>query len=173
MRIAAQIANALSYLHSSVSVPIIHRDIKPSNILLDDNLTSKVSDFGASRYIPIDKTGLTTKVQGTMGYLDPVYFYRGHLNDKSDVYSFGVILVELLTKKKTFPYLSSEGEGLVAYFARLYDVGNLVEILDPQVVEEGGKEVQEVAQLAASCTKLRGEDRNERGEPFTGMRSVI
>lgn len=110
-----------------------------------------------------------------MGYLDPVYFYRGHLNDKSDVYSFGVILVELLTKKKTFPYLSSEGEGLVAYFARLYDVGNLVEILDPQVVEEGGKEVQEVAQLCSIMyeIKRRGSAYNERGEPFTGMRSVI
>jgi serine/threonine protein kinase len=74
LKITAKIANALSYLHSSVLIPIIHRDIKPSNILLDDNLTSKVSDFGASRYIPIEKLRLTTMVQGTIGYLDPVYF---------------------------------------------------------------------------------------------------
>lgn len=82
---------------------------------------------------------LTTMVQGTMGYLDLMYFYTGRLNDKSDGYNFGVLLVELLTSKKTFPYLSSEGKGLVADFASLHGAGNLVQILDPQVVEEGGK----------------------------------
>ncbi|CAL4989055.1 unnamed protein product [Urochloa decumbens] len=159
LRIATEIATSLAYLHSSVSIPIIHRDIKTSNILLDDTLTSKVSDFGASRYIPMDKTGLTTKVQGTAGYLDPMYFYTGRLTEKSDVYSFGVILVELLTRKKPFPYLSNEGDGLVADFVNLLAEGNLVQMIDPQVLEEGGEEVQEVAALAASCISLRGEER--------------
>ncbi|KAL6906244.1 hypothetical protein ACP4OV_003845 [Aristida adscensionis] len=159
LRIATETSCALAYLHSSISTPIIHRDIKSSNILLDDTLTSKVSDFGASRYIPMDKTGLTTRVQGTIGYLDPMYFYTGRLTEKSDVYSFGVILVELLTRKKPFSYLSSDGEGLVAHFVNLLDEKNLVQILDVQVIEEGGKQVQEVAKLAASCIKLRGEDR--------------
>ncbi|XP_062193659.1 wall-associated receptor kinase 3-like [Phragmites australis] len=159
LRIATETASAISYLHSSVSIPIIHRDIKSSNILVDDLLTSKVSDFGASRFIPMDKTGLTTRVQGTIGYLDPMYFYTGRLSEKSDVYSFGVILVEMLTRKKPFSYLSSEGDGLVAHFVSLLVEGNVAKILDPQVKEEGGKEVQEVAELAASCIKLSGEDR--------------
>ncbi|KAL6601434.1 hypothetical protein ACP70R_044654 [Stipagrostis hirtigluma subsp. patula] len=159
LRIGTEIAIALVYLHSSVSIPIIHRDIKSTNILLDDTLTSKVSDFGASRYIPKDKTGLTTRVQGTIGYLDPMYFYTGRLTEKSDVYSFGVILIELLTRKKPSSYLSPEGDGLVAHFSNLLVEGNLVEILDPQVKEEGDKEIQEVAELAASCVKLSSEDR--------------
>ncbi|PVH33732.1 hypothetical protein PAHAL_8G056200 [Panicum hallii] len=159
LRIATEIATSLVYLHSAVSTPIIHRDIKSSNILLDDTLTSKISDFGASRYIPMDKTGLTTRVQGTIGYLDPMYFCTSRLTEKSDVYSFGVILVELLTRKKPFSFLSTEGDGLVSHFLNLLDEGNLIQVIDPQVTEEGGEEVQEVAMLAASCINLRGEER--------------
>ncbi|CAN6282163.1 unnamed protein product [Urochloa humidicola] len=159
LRIASETAKAIAYLHSSVSIPIIHRDIKSSNILLDDTMTSKVSDFGASRYAPMDETGLSTKVQGTIGYLDPSYFYTGRLTERSDVFSFGVILVELLTRKKPFSYLTSDGEGLVSHFVSLHEEGNVSQILDPQVIEEGGKEVQEIAVLAASCINLRAEER--------------
>ncbi|CAO2148069.1 unnamed protein product [Urochloa humidicola] len=159
LRIATEIASSLAYLHSAVSIPIIHRDIKSSNILLDDTLTSKVSDFGASRYIPMDKTGLTTRIQGTRGYMDPMCFYTGRLTEKSDVYSFGVILMELLTRKKPFSYLSSEGDGLTGHFVNLHTKGNLMKIIDPQVIEEGGDDVQEVATLAASCVNFRGEER--------------
>ncbi|KAF8711216.1 hypothetical protein HU200_029232 [Digitaria exilis] len=160
LRIATEIATSLAYLHSAVSIPIIHRDIKSSNVLLDDTLTAKVSDFGASRYIPVDKTGLTTRVQGTIGYLDPMYFQTNRLTEKSDVYSFGVILVELLTRKKPFSYLSPEADGLVSHFLDLHVEGNLIQIIDPQVIEEGGEEVQEVAALAASCINLlRGDER--------------
>ncbi|XP_066333507.1 wall-associated receptor kinase 3-like [Miscanthus floridulus] len=145
---------------SSVSIPIIHRDIKSSNILLDDTMTSKISDFGASRYIPIDNTGLTTRIQGTFGYLDPECFQTGRLTEKSDVYSFGVIFVELLTRKKpTCSHLSNEYGGLVPHFLNLLASRNLDQIMDPQVLEEGGTEVQQVVMIAASCINIRGEER--------------
>ncbi|XP_037410670.1 wall-associated receptor kinase 3-like isoform X1 [Triticum dicoccoides] len=159
LRIATETARSLAHLHSTASVPIIHRDIKSINILLDDTLTAKVADFGASRYVPVDRSGITTRVQGTRGYLDPMYFYTGRLTEKSDVYSFGVLLLELLTRKKPFSYISSEDEGLVSHFSTLFTQGNLPAILDPQVMEEGGSEMEEVAAIAVMCITLRGEDR--------------
>jgi serine/threonine protein kinase len=187
MRIAAEVAKAISYLHASASMPIFHRDIKSSNVLLDDALTAKVSDFGASRYISIDQTGVTTAVQGTMGYLDPMYYYNGRLTDKSDVFSFGVLLIELLTRKRPYVYRSVDDDGLVSHFVSLLAEGKLVDILDPQVMEEEDGEIQEIATLAATCTKLKGEDRptmrevemtlesvlvNKRQVPFNGTRQA-
>lgn len=75
VRIGLEVAWALVYLHSATAIPILHRGIKTSNILFYDNLIVKIFDFGASRYIPIDQTEVTTVIQGTIGYLDPMYYY--------------------------------------------------------------------------------------------------
>jgi serine/threonine protein kinase len=158
LRIALEVARALAYLHSAASVPIFHRDIKSSNILLDDSLTAKVSDFGASRYISLNRTEVTASIQGTMGYVDPAYYYTNKLTDKSDVFSFGVLLIELLTREKPFVF-TCNGDSLVTRFHSLLMEGDLVQIIDPQVKEDEDGRVQEVAELAARCTLLKQQER--------------
>ncbi|KAF3451042.1 hypothetical protein FNV43_RR07131 [Rhamnella rubrinervis] len=158
--IAAETAGALSYLHSAASTPIIHRDIKSSNILLD-KYTAKVSDFGASRLVPLDQTEVATMVQGTLGYLDPEYLHTNQLTEKSDVYSFGVVVVELLTGKKALSFDRPEEEmNLAKYFLHSLKQGRLFEIVESNIVKEENREqVQEVAELAKRCLNLRGDDR--------------
>ena len=160
MRIALEIARSLAYLHSAASVSIIHRDIKTTNILLDDRLIAKISDFGASRGMPIDQTAVTTTIQGTFGYLDPEYYQTSRLTEKSDVYSFGVILVELLTRRRPSSYISPEGFNLVSQFVLLVNGDRLCDMLDPQVTEEAKEgEANEVAAIAVMCLNPKGEDR--------------
>ncbi|KAL6952253.1 Wall-associated receptor kinase-like 1, partial [Sarracenia purpurea var. burkii] len=165
VRIAAEVAGALSHLHNTASVPIYHRDVKSANILLDDKYRAKVSDFGTSRSIAIDQTHLTTLVQGTFGYLDPEYFHSGQFTDKSDVYSFGVVIVELLTGQKAISAARlEEGRSLATYFVQALEENRVAEILDPRILKEERRrgrdqEMVAVAQLARGCLNLSGKKR--------------
>ncbi|PRQ29727.1 putative transferase, protein kinase RLK-Pelle-WAK family [Rosa chinensis] len=161
LKIASETAGALAYLHSSTSTPIIHRDVKATNILLDDNYTAKVSDFGASRFIPLDQTELATLVQGTLGYLDPEYFHSNQLTEKSDVYSFGVVLAELLTSRVALSFARPDAERcLASFFVSSIEKDCLIEILDADIVNEGNIDTAEqVAYLAKRCLGIRGEER--------------
>ncbi|CAA2982206.1 Serine threonine kinase [Olea europaea subsp. europaea] len=169
LRIATEAAGVLAYLHSAASPPIIHRDVKSANILLDSSYTAKVSDFGASRLVPLDQTQLSTMVQGTFGYLvlqptflsNPEYMQTNQLTEKSDVYSFGVVLVELLTGKKALSYDRPEEErNLASYFLSTLKQGRLFQILDDNNICEGNSEqLIAVSMLVRRCLHVKGEDR--------------
>uniref|UniRef100_K3XVU4 Protein kinase domain-containing protein n=1 Tax=Setaria italica TaxID=4555 RepID=K3XVU4_SETIT len=178
IRIAHESALAMDYLHSCASPPILHGDVKSSNILLDDNYSAKVSDFGASIVAPTDESQFVTLVQGTCGYLDPEYMQTCQLTDKSDVYSFGVVLLELITGKKALSLQGPESErSLSMRFLCALKEGRLMDVIDDHIKgEENVGLLEEVADLARQCLEMAGENRpamREVAERLDRLRKVM
>ncbi|KAL0282252.1 UNVERIFIED_CONTAM: Rust resistance kinase Lr10 [Sesamum radiatum] len=93
----------IEYLHRGCDIQILHFDIKPHNILLDDNFTPKISDFGLAKFYSTEKATVTlTAARGTIGYVAPELINRniGDVSYKADVYSFGMLLMEMLDLKR-------------------------------------------------------------------------
>jgi len=102
--IALGIARGIEYLHQGCDQRILHFDIKPHNILLDDNFSPKISDFGLAKLCSKDQSAVSmTTARGTMGYIAPEVFSRnfGNVSSKSDVYSYGMVLLEMVGGRKT------------------------------------------------------------------------
>lgn len=93
---ANQICDVLNYLHSALPDPIIYRDMKPSNIILADDGTIKLIDFGIAREYK-KGSGSDTVFIGTRGYAAPEQYGGGRTNASTDIYSLGVTLYHLLT----------------------------------------------------------------------------
>ncbi|KAM3343205.1 cold-responsive protein kinase 1 [Capsicum galapagoense] len=130
-KICVGVAKGLAYLHEQVKPHIIHRDIKASNILLDKDLTPKISDFGLAKLIPPNATHVSTRVAGTIGYLAPEYAIRGQATRKSDVYSYGVLLIEIVTGRcNTNSRLPIDEQYLLERTWQLYERKELVLLVD-------------------------------------------
>ncbi|XP_048129868.1 wall-associated receptor kinase 2-like [Rhodamnia argentea] len=161
LRIASEAALALEYLHSLADPPVIHSDVKSMNILLDDQYSAKVSDFGASVLISPGKTHIAERIQGTIGYIDPEYLITGELTTKSDVYSFGVILVELLTgEKPTRRAKFGEKINILQSFISAVEDGTLLRMTNFEASNEGEQwEIEGVGSLARRCLNYDGPSR--------------
>jgi hypothetical protein len=98
---AAQISTVLSHAHA---VPVVHRDLKPDNVIVADDGTLKVLDFGIAAILRTDVTKLTTagQVIGTSQYMSPEQIRGAQITPGSDLYALGCILHELLCGQPVF-----------------------------------------------------------------------
>jgi len=111
VELAVAVADGLSFAHEH---GFVHRDVKPQNVLLSENGTVKVTDFGIARSLDVEHgVTQTGTVVGTGEYLAPEQASGGAVSPATDVYSLGVVLWEMLTGRVPF-----EGDNFVAVAMR-------------------------------------------------------
>ena len=94
-----QILAALQHAHDK---GIVHQDIKPQNIMLLQDGTIKVTDFGIARFSRVDNDTTSENAIGSVHYISPEQARGEMTDDKADIYSVGVVMYEMLTGKLPF-----------------------------------------------------------------------
>ncbi|XP_040363117.1 probable LRR receptor-like serine/threonine-protein kinase At3g47570 [Rosa chinensis] len=121
----------------------VHCDLKPSNILLDNDLTGRVSDFGLARFLSKPNNISTNlpsviKLRGPVSYVAPEYETGSEASTYGDVYSFGILLLEMFTGKKSTDDMFSYRLNLHKFVSMSYFEGVFSEIADPRLLLQGG-----------------------------------
>ncbi|PHT90638.1 hypothetical protein T459_05751 [Capsicum annuum] len=155
------VAKGLAYMHHDSRLTIIHRDLKASNVLLDREMTPKISHLGLSRVFEDNVEEKTQHVIGTRGYMPPEYLQNGYYSTTSDVFSFGILALEIVSGERNWNYRHPIYDvGLVGYAWRIWTEGTAIELLDPLIEKPADcNEVLGCILVGLLCCERRTEDR--------------
>ncbi|PVH35565.1 hypothetical protein PAHAL_7G214700 [Panicum hallii] len=175
IKIALGAARGLAYLHEDANPHVIHRDFKASNVLLENDFTPKVADFGLAKEASDGMDHISTQVMGTFGYVAPEYAMTGHLLVKSDVYSYGVVLLELLSGRKPVDMTQPPGSENLVTWARplLTTREGLQRLVDPSL--PAGYDFEKLAKAAAiasMCVHVEASQRPFMGEVVQALKLI-
>lgn len=171
LKIAREIADAVTYLHTQFPRIIINRDLKLKNIFLDENWTAKLTSFSLSIPIPEGESGVEDMVVGTTGHGENEYMTTGFVTENVDVYSLGAMMLSLLTGKSwsnPHPYEDDSYMRLPDYVEECLRQGVFTKLIDPSMLNSVDENVPDhsrvqmeaFVELSLRCVGLRpGEDK--------------
>eukprot|EP01018_Ginkgo_biloba_P029422 Gb_11994 [translate_table: standard] len=182
VKIAIDIAHAMEYLHHHSPVQVVHCDLKPANVLLDENMTARVADFGIARITcenSMDLYTSTIKVKGSVGYIAPEYGQDGMVSAKGDVYSYGILLLEILTRRRPTDEMFSGGLNLQKWVNMAFPE-KMVEVVDECLFTNVSDEeqhkiyecVREMMGVGLACTKEMPQQRPQMGDVVRALESI-
>ncbi|CAN6201016.1 unnamed protein product [Urochloa humidicola] len=137
--IAVDIANGLNYLHSSCEPPIIHCDLKPSNVLLSEDMTACIGDFGLAKLLleygtsPLHLHANVTCPTSTLLFHCSEYGTSWEVSTSSDVYNFGIMLLEIFVGKAPTSDAFRDGLALPEFVSEVFP-DKIEQILDPALL---------------------------------------
>ncbi|KAK7324738.1 hypothetical protein VNO77_28541 [Canavalia gladiata] len=176
IRIALGAARALEYLHEQCQPPVVHRNFKSANILLDDDVSVRVSDCGLA---PLITKGSVSQLSGQLltayGYGAPE-FESGIYTYQSDVYSFGVVMLEILTGRQSYDRTRPRGEQFLVRWAipQLHDIDALSKMVDPSLNGDyPAKSLSNFADIISRCVQTEPEFRPAMSEVVLYLLNMI
>ncbi|XP_050226817.1 putative receptor-like protein kinase At3g47110 [Mercurialis annua] len=174
LKIGIDVASAIEYLHHNCGTALVHCDIKPSNVLLDENMTARIGDFGLAKFLlesiqnsssnQISSAGL----RGTIGYAPPEYGLGSAISTYGDVYSYGILLLEMFTGKRPTDETFKESWNIHIFAASAFSNGE-TEVIDSVLLQEI---VQLEMTLNSSYGKVR-KSKNSEGILTECLMSII
>ncbi|XP_047961856.1 probable LRR receptor-like serine/threonine-protein kinase At3g47570 [Salvia hispanica] len=166
LNIAIDVALALEYLHHNHTFTVVHCDIKPNNVLLGEDMTAHVGDFGISKLFEDREAVIHTITMATIGYAAPEYGSEGKVSTHGDVYSFGILLLEIFTSKKPTNDMFRGEMGIKEWVGKALQEDGISEVVAPGLLSRSDRHfpaneqcVSSIFDLAMKCLAFSPEQR--------------